>query len=885
MAGAECEPVPGVNTFLFTDIEGSTRLWEEHPDAMRVALAHHDDLLRACIEAHGGQVFKTVGDAFCATFPEPRGALDAVLAAQTWLTALDLRLAGDGRVPLRVRMALHTGAAEARGGDYFGPALNRVARLLALGHGGQVLLSTATAELVRDRLPGGASLLSLGEYRLKDLGRPEGIFQLRHTDLPADFLPLRATNPPPPRHNLPQAVTSFVGREKELREIGLRLEQHRLLTLTGAGGCGKTRLALELAALRVEAYPDGVWLVELGALADPAYVVEAVAEALGVREEGGQPLLRVLLDHLRTRSLLLVLDNCEHLLDACARLVDEILRRSSGVRVFATSREGLGVSGEATSRVPSLSLPEADASLTPTELAASEAARLFVARAEQADAGFRLTPENGATVASLCRRLDGIPLALELAAARLRSLSLEELQARLDQRFRLLTGGSRTALPRQQTLRSLIDWSYDLLNAEERALLSRLAVFAGGWALAAAEEVCAGPEEEVLDHLTSLVDKSLVLAEAQGRETRYRMLETIRQYATERLQDRGEAAQIRSHHRDHYLALAETAARTMLGPAQRYWQERLRREHENLRAALEWSLADPDSGDAALRLAGALDYFWLMGSHLREGRDWTARALAAPTPTTPLVRAQALEGAMYFAFFQGDLAEAGGLAAASLAAAREAGDRWQISAGLFQVGLVAVHGGSTEVAAACADEGMALARAADDPWLIGRHLVVLGLAAWMRGDFARARRLLEETLEVSRTLQDEWHIGVTLANVAYVVRLDGDPPRARELHREGLRLCRDLGDRRGITWHLVGLAALEADAGNAEGAAHLLGAAEALIQALGAPLPLPQQRERERVEELTRTRLGDAAFTAALHRGRTLPLEAVVAPVLEPSDG
>jgi predicted ATPase/class 3 adenylate cyclase len=505
----------GIVTFLFTDIEGSTRLWEEYPQQMRQALARHDAILRHTIQSHAGHVFKTMGDAFYAVFSSASEAVRAALDAQGALSAEDWSEVGG----LYVRMALHTGRAEEREGDYLGPSLNRVARLLSIGHGGQVLLSEATQAQAGEAEIPGVVLRDMGSHRLKDLFAPERVFQLCHPDLRQEFPPLRSLSAL--RHNLPVQVTSLIGREREIEEVRQRLAEARLLTLTGSGGVGKTRLALQVAAELTEAYPEGVWLAELASLSDPDLVPQTTAQAIGVREEPGKSLTRTLADTLKDKRLLLVLDNCEHLVDACARLADTLLRSCPEMKVLATSREVLGIAGEVVYPVPSLSLPDPQRPLTPDVLGEYESVRLFAERAAGVAPAFVMTARNAGAVAHVCRQLDGIPLAIELAAARVRALSIEQVAQRLDDRFRLLTGGSRTALPRQQTLRALIDWSYDLLTGPEKRLLSRLSVFAGGWTLAAAEAVCSGEDIEaweILDLLTSLVNKSLASYEGAGRK-------------------------------------------------------------------------------------------------------------------------------------------------------------------------------------------------------------------------------------------------------------------------------------------------------------------------------------------------------------------------------
>lgn len=480
----------GTITFLFTDVEGSTKMWEEAPDLMPRSIARHDEIALAVIAENGGRVVKSrgEGDSVFAVFPR---ASEAVAAA----AKLQIALRNEpwpAKTPIKVRMALHTGEAQERDEDYYGAPVNRCARLRAIAHGGQIVVSLTTEELVRDSLKGDLGLKDLGLHRLKDLSRPEQVFQVLHPDLPEDFPPLRSLDALP--NNLPQQLTSFIGREKVIAEVLEIFKQTRLLSLTGSGGAGKTRLALQVAADLLDDYEDGVWMVELAALADPNLVAQSIATTIGVREEPGRPILATLTDFLKPKKVLLVLDNCEHLLSACATLCDQLLRSCPGLYILATSREGLNIAGETTYRVPSLALPDPCSPQPISDLVQVEAVRLFVERAQAAQPSFQVNEQNAASLAQLCVRLDGIPLAIELAAARVKALSVDQINQRLDDRFRLLTGGSRTALPRQQTLRALIDWSYDLLSPQEQTLLRRLSVFAGGWTLEAAEAVCADSE-------------------------------------------------------------------------------------------------------------------------------------------------------------------------------------------------------------------------------------------------------------------------------------------------------------------------------------------------------------------------------------------------------
>lgn len=807
------DPADPSLTFLFTDLEGSTRLWEEFPQAMRHALARHDDLLRECIEGNGGRVFKTQGDAFCAVFPDARGAVNAALAAQLRLPSVAV-VTPEGERPLKVRMALHSGTAEQHEGDYFGPTVNRVARLVPLGHGGQVLLSGAAWERVRDRIPPGASLEDMGEHRLKDLGT-EHVFQLRHSRLAEGFPPLRSLDNPALQHNLPRPSTAFIGREKELGELKLLLGSARLVTLTGPGGTGKTRLALQAAADLLIETGEGAWLVELAALTDPALVPAAAAAVLGLKEERGRPVVATLTEHLKGRRLLLVLDNCEHLLEACARMADAVLRECPDVRLLTTSREGLGIYGETIYRVPGLTLPPGERNADPAQLLQSEAARLFRDRAAQVRPGFALTPENAPMVASLCRRLDGIPLALELAAARVGSLSVREIHAGLDQRFGILTGGASTALPRQQTLRSLIDWSYDLLNGAEKALLGRLSVFAGGWTLEAAEAVCAGePLEawEVLDVLTSLTDKSLVTAEAAAAITRYRLLETVREYAGDRLREAGEADSWRRRHLEYCTALGREAEPHLGGAAQKTWLERLDREHDNLRAALEWALrCDPEAG---LPLAGVIWRFWDMRGYLDEGRRLLTGLLERTPDLRSPARVRALHGAGLLAFRQGDTPASQALYQESLELGRELGDRAGVAAALNQLGNVAWIQGDFPVARARHEESLNLRKELGDRRGVAASLNNLGNLAMRQGDLAGARASLEGSLEITREFGDIAGIGISLNNLGNVLRMLGEPAAARAALEESLKIRRELGDRAGISSSLNNLAMALSDQGD-----------------------------------------------------------------------
>ena len=608
---------------MFTDLEGSTRLWEEHREAMRGALARHDAVLREAVEQRDGVVVKTTGDGLHAVFVTAADALAAAIDAQLALEAENWVLPDR----LRVRMGLHTGGAELRAGDYFGPVVNRAARVAAAAHGGQILVSHATEELVRDDLPAGVGLFDLGEQRLRDVARPERVFQVTHAGLVGEFPALRSLDRP--ARGLPAAQTSFIGREGELAALMGVLREARLVTLIGVGGVGKTRLALEVAAEMVGEFGDGVAFCELASVTDRAAVPDAVASRLDVRPVPDVAALDRIVVTLAGREMLVVLDNCEHVLEVAGGLADAIIRACPGVTVLATSREGLGVDGEVLRPVRSLRMPAEDASLE--EVAASESARLFAARAMAVRPEFVVDAATGPAVGEICRQLDGVPLAIELAAARAGSLTVGEIAERLDNRFRLLTGGRRSALERHQTLRSTVDWSYEMLENAEARVFDRVSVFAGGFTLDAAEEVVSGDGVErldVLDLVGQLVARSMIIADNSGDTTRYRLLETMRQYGRERLDATGDADAWRARHADYFLELAGRAETSVQGPDELRWRGIVAADLANFRAVFDWYVATGRADDALrLCLALALFTYWRA---TRTVSGWFAVALAVP---------------------------------------------------------------------------------------------------------------------------------------------------------------------------------------------------------------------------------------------------------------
>jgi len=803
----------GTVTFLFTDIEGSTRLWQQHPEPMKQALLRHHALLQQSIESSNGYVFQIVGDAFCAAFHTAAGGVAAALAAQRALAAEPWGETG----PIRVRMALHTGTAdlhagEHKAGEYMsGLTLSHTARLLSVAHGGQILVSNATQELVRNDLPSLVELRNLGLHRLRDLTRAEHIYQVVAQRLPDRFPALRSLEVVP--NNLPRQLTTFIGREREIAEAKRLLAETHLLTITGPGGSGKTRLSLEIGARLLSEYPDGVWLVEFAHLADPARVPQVLATALSVREEADRPLLVTLVDHLRPKRVLLLLDNCEHLIDACAGLADTLLRGCPEVKILPSSREALGLTGEVVFRVPPLSLP--DSRLVPAleRLAEYEAVRLFVDRAIAVKPDFTLTDDTAAAVVQICRRLDGIPLAIELAAARVRTLSVQQITAHLDERFRLLTGGSRTALPRHQTLRGLIDWSYGLLSEAERELFRRVSVFVGGWTLEASVAVCAGVDVDrydIVELLGRLVDKSLCLIDGEGSDPRYRLLETIRQYGFEKLAETSEGQVVRARHRDFYLGFAEDAEPRLQGPEQVAWLQRLEADHDNLRAALRWSL-DCDETEAALRLGSALSLFWDTHGYVREGREWLDELLAhareRPTSTVTTRRAlgKVLDAASRTRARWSEFPQATEFLTHGLAVWRELGDKRGIAEALNNLAVGATQSGDRVRARVLVAESLALFRELSDKR--GTAHALNNLAEILRGDgdLPGARALFEESVPLFEAIEERRGLSHALDNLGGILTAQGDYGPAEALYSRSRRLAEELGDNHAVATALRSL--------------------------------------------------------------------------------
>jgi predicted ATPase/class 3 adenylate cyclase len=888
----------GTVTFLFTDIEGSTERWERHAAWMAAAHARHEAILRDAIAAHGGWAYKQIGDAFQAAFQTAPAALAASVAAQQALAAEPWGEPG----PLRVRMALHSGAAEERADDYVGPLLNRVARLMAAGHGGQILLTTATSELVRDHLPAGVELRDLGEQRLKDLIRPERVWQVVADVLPAEFPLLKTLDARP--NNLPAQPNAFIGREAQVAAVKAQLRRPdvRLLTLTGPGGTGKTRLALQVAADLLDDFPDGVWFVNLAPIQDSALVLSTIAATVGVKEAGSVPLEQALLAALRSKRLLLLLDNCEQVVSAAPR-IGALLAGIAGLRVLATSRAPLGLYGEHAALVPPLGLPPAASqpgwpALGPlaATLSQYEAVRLFIERACAVKPEFAVTNENAPAVAEICARLDGLPLAIELAAARVRVLSPDALLARLGSRLRLLNGGSIDRPARHQTLRAAIDWSYNLLAADEQQFFRRLAVFQGGWTLAAAEAICyraGGPAGDGLEALAALFDKSLIQQqEGNDGEPRFGMLQTIHEFAREMLATSGEEATQEQAHAEYFAHIAERAEPELRGPWTGGALEELGQERDNMRAALAWCVRTGGGLGLGLRLALGLEHFWAMRGYYAEGRDWLEQLLEAETAAPALLRARALSAAGTLAWLCGDYERAGQFHRHGLAGYAEAGDKRGVALSLSNLGMLLVEQGACEYAEArtLIEQALALQRELGDSSGMAGTLSNLGHLLQLQGDPAAARALYEQALALQQALGNRAGVAIALGNLGIARYGEGNYRAAYGCFQESLALARELRATYVMVFCVAELGAVMVGWPQpriVQRGARLLGAAAALLRVMGGALEPQDRLVYEQGVATARAALDAPTWEAACSAGEAMSLDDAVAYALAegPPDG
>jgi predicted ATPase len=874
-------------------------------------LADHHEIIRSGLAAYAGREVGTAGDGVFAVFSSPRACVAAVVEIQRCLAAKEW----PAQAEVRVRMGVHVGeASETDVVGFAGLEVHRAARVAAVAHGGQVVLSAAATALVHDALPAGVTLRDLGLHRLKDLGRPERMFQLQADGLRADFPPLRSLDNPALPNNLPTQLSAFIGREHELSELRRVVESCRLVTLTGPGGSGKTRLALQVVAELLDGSGDGVWFVELAPVSHEGVVPQVVSQALGITSQPDRPALETLIDALAPQRILILLDNCEHLIGACAKLADAVLRRCPGAHLVTTSREPLGIGGETIYRVPSLSLP-ADTDNGPAVIDGSDAVALFVERARSQGVELAADRETSDLVVSTCRRLDGMPLAIELAAARLRSLSIRDLHGLLDQRFRLLTGGSRSALERQQTLRATVDWSYSLLNDPERSLLRRLSVFSDGFDLHAAAAVCAFGEMQefdVTDLLGSLVDKSLVVAEPSGGGFRYRLLETIRQFAAERFveADADEVAFVANAHCEHFLAVAETAARESVGPVQGGWLARLEADNSNLRRAIEHAAGDPHKTEQALRFAIALKYYWWAVSRRQEAFGLLTPVLERPEA---LAFPKLLAGSLVTAVLMArdvDVRRSVQFGEQAVAIARRLGEDRLLVESLTELSVACSFAGNFGRGIPLANEAVERARALGDDLLVAQSLNAYllcnqatdpdrpeelyteaiacverygnpfltgllhnnaGCFALAAGNVPSARAHFEASIRATQAIGR--HHQAATEGLGWVRREEGDRVGAGSMFEDAVRVSRRSGDRAVIAYSILGLACIAGDLSDWHRAAVLHGAAQAFFDVTGETWQFPEVDFRQTSIDQVSGYLGREVFAQRYSKGKGLSLE------------
>lgn len=910
----------GTITFLFTDIEGSTQRWERYPEVMRAAVAQHDALLYSIMETYRGSVFKTAGDAFYVAFVVALDALNAAIAAQRALANMswpvEIR-------PLRVRMAIHTGAAEQRNNDYFGQTLNRVARILSAGHGGQILLSGATQRLLSDALAQEITLRDLGEHKLKDIQRSEQLFQVVAVDLPFEFPPLKTLDAHP--NNLPAQMTPFVGREQALQTVAdlLRQEDIRLVTLIGPGGIGKTRLSLQIAAEVADGFPHGVFFVDLSTTRDVDAVLSAISQTIGVREVDDRALLEHLKDLLSGQTLLL-LDNFEQII-AAAPLITKLLVLCPGLKIMVTSRTPLSLSGEHEYYVQPLALPVSRSKGNLAELSRYEAIVLFLQQARSIKLDFQLTQDNAAAIIEICKSLDGLPLAIELAAAHIKLLPPQAMLKRLKHHRQLPKGERRDRTERQQTLRGAIAWSYDLLDDDEKNMFVQLAVFNGGCTLEAITAVCPIVENlalDLLDVLNALIDKSLLRQQEQENdEPRFTMLHTIRDFALEQLDKGGDAELLRHSHFAYYLSMAEEAAAALTGSEQRRWLAQLECEHDNLLAALWWGLENAGN-ELGSRLAGALWRFWLMRGYLHEGRYWLDKfLLVGATPTAAsATRASVLKGASVLACRQKDYERAALLADEALAIGRALDNQEILSSayaslaevaymhgeseravGLFEeslkirrtlsdkrgaasllnnLGNVLLQQGALERATSLFEECLNLFRAVGDEQALASVLNNLGEVERQRGNHEHAFLLYEESLKLSRGLKYTWGIAASLANLGAIARYQGKYLQALSYYKESLSLFSEMGEKLGIALCFEGLAEVEYAQNHLEYAVRFLTLAEMLRQSISASVLPFEPPTHDSLNKSLHFALGHDTFEMLWRTGRMLSLDQAITDAL-----
>lgn len=861
----------GTVTFLRTDIEGSTRLLRElgEEDYRRVQDDHAEILRQVLAEAEGVEI-RTEGDSFFAVFRSPIQAVGAAVAAQRGLAAHEWSHGG----PLRVRMGLHTGEGVLGGDDYVGLDVNRAARIAAAAHGAQVLVSGTTRGLVEEALPSDVGFLDLGEHRLKDFDRPIRLFQLTAPELSKEFPPIRTLEIP---NNLPVERTRFIGRDRELAMLVELIRERRLVTLTGPGGTGKTRLAIRAASDVLGDFREGVFFMDLASISDPTLVPSTIASTLGVREEAARSVLDALVDHLRPLKILLVFDNFEQILEA-ATVVGTLLDAAPDAKAIVTSRTPLRLSAEQEYPIPPLAVPD-DGGPRPELLSEYESVALFVERAKSVDPGFALTNDNSAAVAEICRRVDGLPLAIELAASRVRVLSPGAVLQRLDRRLSLLTTSARDVPERHRTITATIDWSHDLLGTPERALFRRLAAFVGGWTFEIAEEIANRDGElgiETLDGLESLGEKSLVQGATFDQEPRFRMLETIREYGLEQLKAAGEFDHIRTRHQNAFLELAERAEPHLYGRDSKVWLDRLESEHDNLRLAIRWTIENGRVEDA-MRLASALWRFWQVRGYLAEGRLWMERVFSLPSAgMRSAVRAKALLAAGSLAYWQGDMETAALVYEESLSISRELDDARGIADGLFNLSFTHGVRGNDELASQSMLEARRMFEKLGDERQAAFATVGLGVAAIRAGDWKRGGELARKAEARFEAMGDPLGIGLVSGVLGHLALAEGDNDAARRHYLASVAANEEMGDRLGLAVALDAAALIAGRHGRHDVSLLLAGAADAIEETAHGQAPVPWYG-LEDPRDLADGTLSPEQIAATLELGRDLPVEEAIA--------
>ncbi len=867
----------GTVHLLFCDIGNSAQLIQRLEINYAHILEQYQRILRSTLQKWKGHEVSAQADSFCAVFSRATDAVSAAIEAQHALANENWT----DSVQLLVRMGLHTGEPLLVNHDYVGTDMNRAGRICAAAYPGQVLISNETRIMVERHIPADTSLRDLGNYKLKELTEDEHLYQLVMADLPSDFPPLKSLDVMP--NNLATQLTRFIGREHEIEEIKHLLHSERLITLTGAGGTGKTRLAIEVVKQIQAEYPDGAWLIDFVAVPEGNLVLQAIVSTLGIREEPTRPIIQTLTDYLRSKKLLLLFDNCEHLISACAQAVDMLLQACPEIRILTTSREALGISGENQYYVPTLTVPQINGELSLETLKQSEAVRVFLDRAAMVRPTFKLTKDNALAIAQICRKLDGIPLAIELAAARVKGLNVEQISERLDDRFSLLSTGNRTALPRHQTLRATIDWSYNLLSEKERVLLSRLSVFTGGWTVESATEVCLIvqlDEPDVLNLILNLSDKSLVIAEEQEGRTRYRLLETIREYALEKLVESGEERLVRNRHLDFFMTLAEQAEQKYRTGEQLFWFDAMERERDNFRSALDYVLRTRQS-EIALRLISTAFWLWFFHGPWSEGQIWTeaALALAPDDRTKEMAKTLMALGLLHFA--QSNHASAQSTLEKSLAIWRELGDTWWSAFVLDFLGIT-MRRQDQQASSRFFDESLRLAEETNEKWILAYSLWNKGENELYLKNLLEAQSLLDQCLEISQSLSivqelhDITNISVLYFNIGRALQLAGDNEKALIYFRDALLHSQQVGKRTGVIRALAGLGVVSATKGEVTRAVSLISASQLFFTKFGVRLPANQLQWIARHLASARAQLGEEQSDKASAEAQTMTLDQVV---------